>query len=78
MAEEAAKANDKGNEKGKRRRKRSKSPKDDETLSLAEDLNLDRVGRDHSSDSDLLDSDRSADEDDREMTNSQFLRRRKR
>ena len=38
------------NEAGKRRRKRSKSPKDD-ALDLAEDLNLDKVGRDHSSDS---------------------------
>jgi midasin (ATPase involved in ribosome maturation) len=65
--------------KGKKtqgRKKRNK-PKDDDALSLAEDLNLDKVGRDHSSDSDLLDSERDQD-DDRELTTSQFAKKRKR
>lgn len=63
-------------EKGKRRRKRSKSPKDD-ALDLAEDLNLDKVGRDHSSDS--CDSDvEDSNEDERDLTASQLARKRKR
>jgi midasin (ATPase involved in ribosome maturation) len=67
------------NEIGKRRRKRSpnKEAKDD-ALDLAEDLNLNKVGRDHSSDSDLLDSDRSEVSDDRDLTASQLARKRKR
>lgn len=63
--------------KNQARKKRNKS-KDDDALSLAEDLNLDKVGRDHSSDSDLLDSERDQDDDDRELTTSQFAKKRKR
>lgn len=54
----------------KRRRKRSHGNAKDDALDLAESLNLDKVGRDHSSDSDLLDSERSAVEDDRDLTAS--------
>lgn len=74
-AEEKAKLEEE-NQKGKRRRKRhdGKDKKDD-LLDLAEDLNF---GRDHSSDSDLLDSDRSDNENNRDLTASQLARKRKR
>lgn len=63
-------------EKGKRRRKRhDEKEKKDDMLDLAEDLNF---GRDHSSDSDLLDSDKSDDDNDRDLTASQLARKRKR
>lgn len=64
-------------EVGKRRRKRSKSPKDD-ALDLAEDLNLERVGRDHSSDSCESDEVEHSDNDERDLTASQLARKRKR
>ena len=78
-AEESKAQADQKNEVGKRRRRRSphKEAKDD-ALDLAADLNLDKVGRDHSSDSDLLDSDRSDESNDRDLTASQLARKRKR
>ena len=49
--------NQRGKGKGKDKHTRRRKRQDDDALSLADDLNLDRVGRDHSSDSGLLDSD---------------------
>lgn len=63
--------------KGRRRRKRHADAKDD-ALDLAEDLNLDRVGRDHSSDSDLLDSEGSIEVDDRDLSASELAKKRRR
>ena len=76
IAEEQAKALEMAKSKKNAGRKKRNKTKDDDALSLAEDLNLDKVGRDHSSDSDLLDSDRDQD-DDKDLTASQFARKRK-
>ena len=79
--EEAAKVEaqkKQGREKHKRRQQRSPAKDDDDALSLAEDLNLGRIGRDHSSDSDLVESESDAEIDERDLSATQLAKNRKR